>query len=149
VRRRGLVCSTALLLVCLELKSDSFSYRTQLHSIPKLQHYPAASQGFRSFWAARRTLPGYEGNSYDPQRPGVRRVRGPVCSIALLLVCLVWKSDSFSYRTHLPCDFKLATLPKLTLSSTSVYHPKRTSGELSVLAKLCEVTFACIRENTQ
>jgi hypothetical protein len=24
----------------LELKSDSFSYRTQLHSIPKLQHYP-------------------------------------------------------------------------------------------------------------
>jgi hypothetical protein len=28
------------LLVCLELKSDSFSYRTQLHSIPKLQHYP-------------------------------------------------------------------------------------------------------------
>jgi hypothetical protein len=34
-----LVCSTALLLVCLELKSDSFSYRTQLHSIPKLQHY--------------------------------------------------------------------------------------------------------------
>ena len=42
MRRRGSVCSTALfalLLVCLELKSDSFSYRTQLHSIPKLQHY--------------------------------------------------------------------------------------------------------------
>jgi transposase-like protein len=33
------VCSIVLLLVCLELKSDSFSYRTQLHSIPKLQHY--------------------------------------------------------------------------------------------------------------
>ena len=40
VRRRGSVCSIALLLVRLELKSDSFSYRTQLHSIPKLQHYP-------------------------------------------------------------------------------------------------------------
>ena len=26
-------------MVCLESKSDSFSYRTQLHSIPKLQHY--------------------------------------------------------------------------------------------------------------
>jgi hypothetical protein len=26
-------------MVCLELKSDSFSYRTQLHSIPKLQHF--------------------------------------------------------------------------------------------------------------
>jgi hypothetical protein len=26
-------------LECLELRSDSFSYRTQLHSIPKLQHY--------------------------------------------------------------------------------------------------------------
>jgi hypothetical protein len=38
-RRRGSVCSIALLLVCLELKSDSFSYRTQLHSIRKLQHY--------------------------------------------------------------------------------------------------------------
>jgi hypothetical protein len=38
-RRQGSVCSIALLLVCLELKSDSLSYRTQLHSTPKLQHY--------------------------------------------------------------------------------------------------------------
>ena len=29
----------ALLLVCFELKSDSFSYRIQVHSIPKLQRY--------------------------------------------------------------------------------------------------------------
>jgi hypothetical protein len=28
------------LLVCLELKSDSFSYRTQLHSIPKFATLP-------------------------------------------------------------------------------------------------------------
>jgi hypothetical protein len=28
-----------------------------------------------------------------------------------LLVCLDWKSDSFSYRTHLPFDSKVATLP--------------------------------------
>jgi hypothetical protein len=45
VRRRGSVCSTDLLLVCLELKSDSFSYRTQLHSIPKLQHYRREDRG--------------------------------------------------------------------------------------------------------
>src|SRR5260370_36357468 len=47
---RRSVCSTALLLVCLELRSDSFSYRTQLHSIPKLQHYlsttPSRVRGF-------------------------------------------------------------------------------------------------------
>ena len=30
----GSVCSTALLLVCLELKSDSYAYRTQAPSIP-------------------------------------------------------------------------------------------------------------------
>ncbi len=34
----GPVCCTASFLVCLESMSDSFSYRTQLHSIPKLQH---------------------------------------------------------------------------------------------------------------
>ena len=40
-RRLELVCSIALWLVCLQLKSDSFSYRTHLHSLPKLQHYPS------------------------------------------------------------------------------------------------------------
>jgi hypothetical protein len=39
-------------------------------------------------------------------------VRRSVRSIALLLVCLDWKSDSFSYRTHLPFDSKVATLPE-------------------------------------
>ncbi len=38
-------------------------------------------------------------------------MRRSVCSIALLLVCLDWKSDSFSYRTHFPFDSKVATLP--------------------------------------
>ena len=38
---------------------------------------------------------------------GARSVR----SIALLLVCLDWKSDSFTYRTQLPFDSKVATLP--------------------------------------
>ena len=33
------VSSIALLLVCLDWKSDSFSYRTIFRSIPKLQHY--------------------------------------------------------------------------------------------------------------
>jgi hypothetical protein len=50
VRRRGSVCSTALLLVCLELKSDSFSYR----SIPKLQHYPLPSPTIRTHLSIRR-----------------------------------------------------------------------------------------------
>ena len=30
---------------------------------------------------------------------------------ALLLVCLDWKSDSFSYRAHLPFNSKVATDP--------------------------------------
>ena len=33
-------------------------------------------------------------------------MRRSVCSIALLLVCLDWKSDSFSYRAHLPLRFQ-------------------------------------------
>ena len=48
--------------------------------------------------------PGYEA-SYDPQRPGVpavRRMRRSVCSIALLLVCLELKPNSYDYRTRLP-----------------------------------------------
>ena len=36
---RGSVCSIALLLVCLDWKSDSFSYRTTSRWISKLQHY--------------------------------------------------------------------------------------------------------------
>ena len=41
----------------------------------------------------------------------MRRRRGSLCSIALLLVCLELKSHSFSYRTQLPFDSKVATLP--------------------------------------
>jgi hypothetical protein len=36
---------------------------------------------------------------------------GPVCCTALFLLCLESLSDSFSYRTHLPFDFKVAPLP--------------------------------------
>jgi hypothetical protein len=35
---RRSVCSIALLLVCLEWKPNSYGYRTQLPSFPKLQH---------------------------------------------------------------------------------------------------------------
>jgi SMODS-associated and fused to various effectors sensor domain len=38
-------------------------------------------------------------------------MRRLVYSIALLLICVDAKSDSFSYRTHLPFDSKVATLP--------------------------------------
>jgi hypothetical protein len=44
-------------------------------------------------------------------------VRGSVCSIALLLVCLDWKSDSFSYRTHLPFDSKHCRIFRVTHNS--------------------------------
>jgi len=37
---RRSVCSIALLLVCLEWKPNSYDYRTQLPSFPKLQHCP-------------------------------------------------------------------------------------------------------------
>src|SRR5260370_9281262 len=46
-----------------------------------------ASQHFRSFWGAWRTIAGYEAVAHDPQRPGVR------------------------IAPHLPFDFKVATLP--------------------------------------
>jgi hypothetical protein len=52
-------------------------------------------------------------------------VRRPVSSIALLLVCLDWKSDSFNYRTHLPFDSKVATLPMESIFSTRTRQPRR------------------------
>jgi hypothetical protein len=39
-RPRDQIQAGSLCVANLELKSDSFSYRTQLHSIPKLQHSP-------------------------------------------------------------------------------------------------------------
>jgi hypothetical protein len=56
----------------------------------------------------------------------MRWVRRSVCSIALLLECLDWKSDSFSYRTHLPFDSKVATLP--------LEHFERNADEAERLA---------------
>ena len=44
--------------------------------------------------------------------PRVRRVRRSVCSIALLLVCLEWKPNSYDYRTQLPSFPKLQHCPK-------------------------------------
>ena len=58
-------------------------------------------------------------------------MRRSVCSIALLLVCLDWKSDSFTYRTHLPFDSKVATLPEPTLVNrlSKLEHTKEPVGE--------------------
>jgi hypothetical protein len=44
--------------------------------------------------------------------PRVRRVRRSVCSIALLLVCLEWKPNSYDHRTQLPSFPKLQHCPK-------------------------------------
>jgi mevalonate pyrophosphate decarboxylase len=61
-------------LVCLELKSDSFSYRTQLHSIPKLQHYrnvpmtTTSSKSARNFASLCRSLTWVRTNA-DPSSP--------------------------------------------------------------------------------
>ena len=57
------------------------------------------------------------------RRAGVRPVRGSVCSIALLLVCLDWKSDSFSYRAPSPLRFQSCNTTFLmtrTLRATDV-----------------------------
>jgi IS6 family transposase len=68
-----------------------------------------ASQHFRSFWVAWRKIAGYEAIYMNPQarRAGVRRVRRSVRSIALLLVCLELKPNSYDYGTQLP------SIPKL------------------------------------
>jgi len=71
-----------------------------------------ASQHFRYFWGAWHTIAGYE---------AVRMIRkgqacwsaigtGPVCCTASFLVCFESRSNSFSYRTHLPFESKVATL---------------------------------------
>jgi DDE domain len=73
-----------------------------------------ASQHFRSFWGAWRTIAGYEAIHMIRQRPGVQecdRLRVPVCCTASFLVCLESKSDPFGYRTHLHSNSKVATLP--------------------------------------
>jgi DDE domain len=66
-----------------------------------------ASQHFRSFWGAWRTIAGYEAIPAKARRAGVRQAAGPVCCTASFLVCLESRSDSFSYRTHLPFESKV------------------------------------------
>jgi threonine dehydrogenase-like Zn-dependent dehydrogenase len=46
----------------------------------------------------------------------VRRARRSVCSIALLLVCLEWKPNSYDYRTQLPSFPKLQHCHNITVS---------------------------------
>ena len=68
-----------------------------------------ASQHFRSFWGAWRTIAGYEAIHMIRKGQACWSAVGArsVCSIALLLVCLEWKPDSYGYRTQLP------SIPKL------------------------------------
>src|ERR1700756_1683639 len=72
-----------------------------------------ASQHFRSFWGAWRTIAGYEAIHMIRKGQACWSAMGPgpVCCTASFLLCLESLSDSFSYRTHLPFDFKVATLP--------------------------------------
>ena len=45
-----------------------------------------ASQHFRSFWGAWRTIAGYESDSYDPQRPSVLHLWGPASRPVALFI---------------------------------------------------------------
>ena len=76
---------------------------------PNVERRRKASQHFRSFWGAWRTLADYE--AIHMIRKGqacgsAPEARGSVCSIAILLVCLESRSDSLSYRTHPPLRFQ-------------------------------------------
>jgi hypothetical protein len=57
-----------------------------------------------------RTIAGYEAGC-NPQRPGVRKCDGHRVRFVAHRLCLKSMSDSFSYPTHLPFDFKVATDP--------------------------------------
>jgi transposase-like protein len=82
-----------------------------------------ASQHFRSFWGAWRTIAGYE---------AIHMIRkGQACWSAVdpkvgllhrfMLVCLEWKPDSYDYRTQLPSIPKLQHYPCMgTLTRRSV-----------------------------
>jgi transposase-like protein len=63
-----------------------------------------ASQHFRSFWGAWRTIAGYEAIHMiaKARRAGVRWAPGPVCCTASFLVCLELKSNSYDYRAQMP-----------------------------------------------
>jgi hypothetical protein len=59
--------------------------------------------------AARRTKSRLRGRAHDPQkarRAKVKWVRRSVCSIALLLVCLDWESDSLELSHPPPVRFQ-------------------------------------------
>src|SRR5271165_6160795 len=92
---------------------------------------------------ARRSIrPAYHGGDCKVATlpSGVRRAPGPVCCTASFLVCLESLSDSFSYRTHLPFDSKVATLPHRrqrggpsggVLSFHGLFQCKRYKGSVS------------------
>ena len=70
-----------------------------------------ASQHFRSFWGAWRTIAGYEAIHMIRKGQASAGAAGPVRCTALLLVCLELKSNSYAYRTQLAFDSIVATLP--------------------------------------
>jgi len=81
-RRLELVCSIALWLVCLQLNSDSFSYRTHLHSLPKLLHYPSGLTDIdRVRGATRINLFGDNAKFFEKMLPEHHRDRN-IASVA-------------------------------------------------------------------
>jgi transposase-like protein len=70
-----------------------------------------ASQWFRSFWSARRTIAGYEAIHHDPQRPsGLEQSNGCLPSFHCQLVCRGRVSKTALYP-HFVLNCKVATQP--------------------------------------
>jgi hypothetical protein len=95
-----------------------------------------ASQHFRSFWGAWRTIAGYEAIHMirKGQACWSATAPGPVCCTDSFLVCLESSSDSFSYRTHLHSNSKVATLPLNEVHPSSLKHAPNPSMVCSGLS---------------
>ena len=72
-----------------------------------------ASQHFRSFWGAWRTIAGYEAIHMIRKGQACWSAAGGKVGLLhrYIIGMLKWKPNSYYYRSHLPFDSKVATLP--------------------------------------
>ena len=98
-----------------------------------------ASQHFRSFWGAWRTIAGYEAIHMirKGQACGVRRVRRSVYCTASFSICSLRRAKLPIIYPGLWLDYKVATHPVLLCQSS-----ESSTGQISLWS--CCLSFSCV-----
>jgi transposase, IS6 family len=98
-----------------------------LNNVLEQDHRPIkrrvrASQHFRSFWGAWRTIAGYENDSYDPQRPSVSECGGCEGRSTAPLHSRSVRCDELNYRSSTPTFGSTTKLQHIPLPYPTLSH---------------------------